>query len=543
VTDWNFADMWETVTDLLPDAPMLVHGGRRWTFRQVNRRANAIARALLDRQPARQAKVAHYLYNGPEYLESMFAIFKAGLVPVNTNYRYEDDELVYLWANSDAVAVVFHGCFAERIERLRHRLPDVATWLWVDDGSGACPDWAVAYEDAATGGGDEPVRGSWGRSGDDLFLLYTGGTTGTPKGVMWRQDDLFARINSGNLVKVPEEGGLDGLRHTLVGPGPVHVPACPLMHGTGAFTSLGMLSIGGSVVTLTSRRFDPVELLDTIDADNVNTVAIVGDAFAKPILAALDSQPNRWRLSTLVGMISSGVMWSEETKRGLLRHHGSMVLIDAFSSSEAVGMGTSTSSGSSAEHTGQFILGPDVRVVDPKSGADVVPGSGSSGVLALGGRNPLGYYKDEAKTAATFRVFDGRRFSVPGDWAEVDSSGVVHVLGRGSMVVNTGGEKVFPEEVEEALKRHPAVRDAVVVGLPDDRFGEVVTAAVELHPGASATEAELIDYVRNSLARYKAPRRVRFVDSIGRAATGKVDYLQHRSAMVRWATKSQPCSS
>lgn len=542
VTDWNLADVWETVAGVLPDARMLVHDGRSLTYHQVDQRANGVAQTFLDHGVAYQDKIAHYLYNCPEYLESMFAMMKAGLVPVNTNYRYEDDELLYLWDNADVVAVVFHGCFAQRIDRLRARLASIGLWLWVDDGSGPCPDWATDYEAAAASGGSDPVRGPWGRSGDDLYLLYTGGTTGMPKGVMWRQDDLFARINSGNLVQVPEDGGLEGVRRTIVGPGPVHLPACPLMHGTGAFTSIGVLGIGGSVVTLPQRRFDPVALLDTVDAENVNTVAIVGDAFAKPILAALDEHPGRWRLSTLVGMISSGVMWSEETKRGLLAHHGSMILIDAFSSSEALGMGASRSSGSSAEHTAQFTLGPEVRVVDPETGRDVVPGSGQRGVLALGGRNPLGYYKDPEKTAATFRVFDGKRYSVPGDWAEVDADGAVHVLGRGSMVVNSGGEKIFPEEVEEVIKRHPAVRDAVVVGLPDERFGEVVTAAVELRAEASATEDEIIDHVRSLLARYKAPRRVRFVESIGRAPTGKVDYRRHRAEMAAWASAGTTAS-
>jgi len=536
VTDWNLADIWETVADLLPDARMLVHGGRSWTFRQVDRRANGIAATLLAHGLRHQDKVAHYLYNGPEYLESMFGLFKAGLVPVNTNYRYGDEELLYLWDNADAAAVIFHGCFAERIEPLRSKLPAVRLWLWVDDGTGPCPPWAVPYEEAAAAGGEDPVRGPWGRSGDDLYMLYTGGTTGMPKGVMWRQDDLFARVNGGNLIKIPEDGGLEGVRRTVVGPGPVHLPACPLMHGTGAFTSIGVLSIGGSVVTLTKRTFDPVELLDTVDAENVNTIAIVGDAFAKPILSALDQHPGRWRLTTLVGIVSSGVMWSEETKRGLLRHRPTMVLIDAFSSSEALGMGASVSTGSAASHTATFTLGPDVRVIDPATGTDVVPGSGQRGVLALGGRNPVGYYKDPAKTEATFRVFDGRRFSVPGDWAEVDADGSVHVLGRGSVVINSGGEKIFPEEVEEVLKRHPAVRDAVVVGVPDDRFGEVVAAAVEVHPGAEVSEEALIEHVRSTLARYKAPRHVRFVPSIGRAPTGKVDYGRHKRDMADFVT-------
>ena len=530
MSDWNFADAWEAVADLLPDAMAQVHGERRLSWRDFDRRANGVARMLLDAGVKAQDKVAQYLYNCPEYLESTFAALKAGLVPVNTNYRYTEDELVYLWDNADVVAVVFHGCFADRIEPLRSRVPRVATWLWVDDGSGVCPDWAVRYEEAASTSGDRAMA-PWGRSGDDLYLLYTGGTTGMPKGVMWRQDDLFRRLNADNLIKVPEEGGVDGLRKTIVGPGPVLLPAPPLMHGTGAFTAIGTLAVGGCVVTLTNRHFDPVELLETIDRENVNVLAIVGDAFAKPILAALDAGTGRFSLSTLIGIISSGVMWSEETKRGLLQHHPTMMLIDAFSSSEALGMGTSVSTGSSAQHTARFSLRPGVRVIDPQTNEDIVPGSGDKGVLALGGLNPLGYYKDPDKTAATFREIDGIRYSIPGDYATVEADGSIQLLGRGSVVINTGGEKVFPEEVEEALKVHPAVSDAVAVGVPDDRFGEIVTAAVELLPGAETTEAELIEHVRGRLAAYKAPRHIRFVDSIGRSPAGKVDYGRHRTEM------------
>ncbi len=534
MTDWNFADVWETVADTVPHAPALVHGDRRLTWADVERRANGVARALLDAGAQQQDKVAHYLYNCPEYLESTFAILKVGLVPVNTNYRYTDDELVYLWDNAEAVAVIFHGTFSDRIERIRSRVPKVTQWLWVDDGEGACPSWATPYEQKARSH-PERVAAPWGRSGDDLYLLYTGGTTGMPKGVMWRQDDLFCRLNAGNFLRVPEDGGLEGVRSVIAGSGPFHLPACPLMHGTGSFTSMAALGIGGCVVTLTGRHFDPVELLDTVDRENVNVVAIVGDAFAKPILATLDEHPGRWRLSTLLAIVSSGVMWSEETKRGLLRHHATMLLVDAFSSSEALGMGSSVSSGADAQETASFTLSPDVRVIDPETGKDIAPGSGEQGVLALGGRNPLGYYRDEEKSATTFKEIDGHRYAIPGDYAIVTAEGVIHLLGRGSVVINAGGEKVFPEEVEEALKRHPAVRDAVAVGIPDDRFGQVVAAVVECRPGASATEAELIHEVRSKLAAYKAPKRVRFVDTIGRSPAGKVDYGRLRTETVEWA--------
>jgi len=538
VTDWNFADVWETVADTLPNAPALIHGERRITWAAFDHRADAVAQALLDVGVKRQDKVAHYLYNCPEYLESTFALFKIGLVPVNTNYRYTDDELVYLWDNADAVAVIFHGAFVERIEGLRHRVAGIKTWLWVDDGSGPCPRWATPYEAIAAVETDR-TSAPWGRSGDDLLMLYTGGTTGMPKGVMWRQDDLFSRINSGNLLKVPEEAGVEGVSKVLVGAGPRIVPACPLMHGTGSFTSIGSLNVGGCVVTLTNRRFDPVELLDTVDRENVNVIAIVGDAFAKPILAALDEHPGRWKLSTLLAIISSGVMFSEESKRGLLRHHPTMMVVDAFSSSEAIGMGASVSSGTSTEHTAHFTLGPDVQVLDPETSKSVIPGSGEVGVLALGGRNPIGYYKDEQKTKSTFKEIDGVRYSIPGDYATVDLDGSIQLLGRGSVVINTGGEKVFPEEVEEALKTHPSVRDAVAVAIPDARFGEVVAAVVELQPGADRpTEQELIDHVKGRLAGFKAPKRVRFVESIERSPAGKIDYSRHRSETTEWATSA-----
>jgi 3-oxocholest-4-en-26-oate---CoA ligase len=537
VTDWNYADVWETVADIVPDAPAMVQGPRRVKWTDLDRRANGVAHALLEAGVSRQDKVAHFLYNCPEYLESTFAILKIGLVPVNTNYRYADDELVYLWDNADAVAVIFHGAFSARIDGIRRRVPGVRTWYWVDDGNGDCPAWATPYEQAASSW-SERVEAPWGRSGDDLYLLYTGGTTGMPKGVMWRQDDLFCRLNQGNFLRMAEDGGLDAVRKTVTGPGPVHLPACPLMHGTGAFTAMGAMTVGGCVVLLEGRSFDPGELLDTVDRENVNTIAIVGDAFAKPILRALDEHPGRWRLSTLLAVVSSGVMWSEETKRGLLRHRPNLILIDAFSSSEALGMGTSVSSGTNAEHTARFTLSPGVRVIDPESGKDVTPGSDEVGLLSLGGRNPLGYYKDPAKSAATFKEIDGVRYSVPGDYATVDADGAIHLLGRGSVVINSGGEKVFPEEVEEVLKLHPAVRDAVAVGIPDDRFGSAVAAVVELNPGASTSESELVGHVRAHLAAFKAPKRVRFVETIGRSPAGKVDYARNRDETIAWV--SQP---
>jgi len=544
VSKWNFADVWEAVAEEVPDAPALVHGDRTRTWREFDGRADRVGRWLLGAGVAEQDKLALYLYNCSEYLEATFAAYKVGLVPINTNYRYADDELVYLWENADTVAVVFHGVFVERIEGIRDRVPGVRSWLWVDDGTASCPPWAVPYEEAAgTSGapgpaGDDRVRAPWGRGPDDLHMLYTGGTTGMPKGVMWRQDDLFARLNGSGFRRYPPEGGIDDVRAELAagGPGMTLLPACPLMHGTGGFTAMECLSEGGRVVTLTGRQFDPVELLDTVEARKVNGLIIVGDAFAKPILATLDAEPGRWDLSSLAAIISSGVMWSEESKQGLLRHHPGMLLVDAFSSSEALGMGSSVSSSEGAAETARFRLGPDVRVIDT-DGTDIAPGSGRVGVLALGGRIPVGYYKDDAKSAATFRVIDGVRYSIPGDYAEIREDGSIHLLGRGSVCINTGGEKVYPEEVEEVVKTVDGVLDAVVVGIPDERFGEEIVAVVQLTPGTpdgSVSPDAVVEHVKGRLAGYKAPRRVRFVETIGRSPSGKVDYGRHRSETAAW---------
>jgi len=522
VTGWNFADVWEAIAEEIPDAPAQGRGTNRTTWADFDRRADGLARTLLDAGAQQQDKVALYVYNGPEYLEACFGAWKAGLVPFNTNYRYTEDELVYLWDNADAVAVVFHGTFVPTIEAIRAKVPEVRTWLWVDDGSEPCPDWATPYEGAAAAS-TERVTAPWGRSGEDLLMLYTGGTTGMPKGVMWRQHDLFLALNRSAPTHFGTEPDLEKVHELIGGPGPVGLPACPLMHGTGWFNSLIVLNAGGSIVTVEGRSFDVVELLDCIEHEGVNVAAIVGDAFAKPMLRALDADPDRWDISSLVMLSSSGVMWSEATKQGLLRHHPNMLLVDAFSSSEALGMGQSVSGGGAAAKTAQFVLGDDARVIDDDD-HDIEPGSGAVGRVAVKGVTPVGYYKDEAKSQATFLELDGERYSIPGDYATVEADGSLTLLGRGSVCINTGGEKVFPEEVEEALKEHDAVLDAVAVGVPDDKFGEAITAVVEPAPGAVVDEAELIGHVKTRLAAYKAPKRVVVVETIGRAPNGKVDY-------------------
>jgi acyl-CoA synthetase (AMP-forming)/AMP-acid ligase II len=535
---FNFAEVWEAVADALPDAPAQRHAGSSWSWRQFDARADAVAAHLLSTGVAEGDKLAQYLYNSPEYLESVFAAFKAGLAVVNTNYRYTPDELTYLWDNADVVAVVFHGAFTEHCATVRARLRRIRTWLWVDDETGPCPDWATPYEPAAS---VWPGRTAapWGRRGDHLLLLYTGGTTGMPKGVMWRQDDLFRALDRMSRGRVPPPADVTDIVAQLDRPGPANLPAAPLMHGTGLFNAFSTLCIGGSIVTLAGRHFDPVEVLDTVEQERVKSMTIVGDAFARPILRALDAQPDRWDVSSLRVIVSSGVMWSSETKDGLLRHNDRLILVDTLGSSEAVGMATSATTADAVAASATFRLAPATRVVT-EAGDDVVPGSNHVGLVAMSGPMPLGYYKDPDKSAATFRTIDGVRYTIPGDWATVDADGTVRLLGRGSQCINSGGEKVYPEEVEEALKSHPTVADAAVVGVPDERFGEAVRAVVEPAGGAAVDEATLIEHVKQRLAAFKAPKRVVTVSALGRAPNGKLDYGAIREMALRSPDPSTP---
>jgi fatty-acyl-CoA synthase len=474
-----------------------------------------------------QSKVAHYLYNCPEYLEATFASYLAGFVPVNTNYRYGPEEITYLFDNSDAEAVVFHAVFADLCDQVRTELPKVKRWYMVSDESGtALPSWAVDYNTIVTKSVADIVPPT-PLSDDDMLFLYTGGTTGMPKGVMWRQEDLLQVLGRGGnaITGVPPAESMGELiaRVQPGGTGMKSLVACPLMHGTGQFSAFINLSMGGCVITMPNRNFDPSLLWQTVQDRGVNSIVIVGQAFAGPMLESLDEHPDRWNLSSVVQMGSSGVMWSQENKNALLEHIPQMLITDSFGSSEAVGMGMSVAAKGAAPKTAQFALGPNC-VVFSEDGQRVEPGSGESGLVAVGGAIPVGYYKDEAKTAQTFRMFEGRRWTVPGDWAEVNTDGTLHLLGRGSVCINTGGEKVFPEEVEEMVKTHSSVRDAVAVGIPDTRFGETICVVVEAEPGETPTLEELSAHVKLRLAAYKAPRSVVVISTIGRAPNGKVDY-------------------
>ncbi|MES2897875.1 MAG: acyl-CoA synthetase [Pseudomonadota bacterium] len=529
MTAWIFADVWEAIAAAQPERPALIQGERVVSWGQFDARADALAAHLVESGLSPKAKVAAYLYNGPEYLETYYAAFKAGLSPFNTNYRYGGDELTYLFDNADAEAVVFHSSFAGMIEAIRDHLPTVKRWIAVAEPGHPVPAWADDYESVvAKVPAKRPFKAPWGRSPDDLMLLYTGGTTGMPKGVMWRQDDLFNVIGAGGnaLQGVPPLTSPQEAAERLTGEQRRTLICCPLMHGTGQFSAFITLNVGGTVATLPSRQFNAMELWDEAVRLKADGIVIVGLAFSTPMLEALEANPGRWNLDHVKTMSSSGSMWSQENKRGLLSFAKNAMIMDSFGSSEAVGLGASASAPGAEAATAAFMLGPNCAVF-AEDGRRVEPGSGERGLVAVTGFLPVGYYKDPEKSAKTFQTMEGQRWSVPGDWAEVNADGTLKLLGRGSQCINTGGEKVFPEEVEEALKTHPSVRDAVVVGVPDARFGERICAVVEGDPAALTLEA-MAAHVKSRLAAYKAPRELVVVDSIGRAPNGKVDYKASR---------------
>ena len=525
---WSYANAWEPIARLQPDIPAVVQGDRTLTWGQFDSDADALAARFLAAGLKHNSKVATYLFNCPEYMTATYAAFKAGLAPFNVNYRYTADELLYLFDNADAEVVIFHSGFANRLEEIRARLPLVKLWIAVEEPGHPIPDWAENYAPiVANTPKQRPVIAPWGRSNDDLLILYTGGTTGMPKGVMWRQEDQIGVTGFGGnavLGVPPLERPEDAAPRIAQYPRRIGLSACPLMHGTGLFSTLMTLIAGGTCALLPGRHFDAEQLWDEVHRHRVTSIAIVGLPFAQPMLEALERNPGRWDLSCIATIGSSGAMWSQENKRALLKFMPQAMLTDAFSSSEAVGMGMSVSLAANESQTAAFIAGPECAVFT-EDHRRVTPGSGERGMTAVGGFLPLGYYKDEEKTRRTFITVEGKRWSIPGDWATVEADGSLRLLGRGSVCINTGGEKVFPEEVEEALKRHPAVRDAAAIGAPDPRFGERVCAVVELQPGASEPSlSELAAHVKTHLADYKAPRALVILDSLQRAPNGKLDY-------------------
>ena len=522
--DWNYGDALDRIARVVdPGDPALIHGPRLITHGEFDQRTNSLARGFHQAGAGPGDKVAFYMRNQPEYTETLAACFKGRLTHVNVNYRYRDEELFYIFDNSDAKVVVYDVEFAPVLEHIKARLPKVAAWVEVN-WEGSTTPGAIAYEELATGNDTSPL--GIDRSGEDLLFLYTGGTTGNPKGVMWPHNTQRQAILDGlrALGPIPEtnEEHLAAVRE--LGRFGRVLPACPLMHGTGLFTAMSALANGSAVITLPTRNhLDCDELWSQVDKHGVTAMAIVGDAFAKPMLKVLDENPGKYDVSSVATITSSGVMWSAEVKQGLVKHMPQVTLVDSFGASEAVGFGASYTTAEGETRTSKFTIGPHCRVFS-EDGREIEPGSEEPGFIARGGNIPLGYYKDEEKTAKTFRTINGVRYSVPGDWCTVEADGTLTLLGRGSICINTGGEKVYPEEVEEMLKAHPDVHDALVVGLPDETWGQAVTAVIAPEPGSPFDEAQLRAFVREHLAAYKVPKRIYAKDDLGRAANGKADY-------------------
>ena len=535
----SFATLWEAISDEIGDQDAIVSGKTRRTWTEYESRSAQLAQAFLEAGLGPGSKVGLYLLNGNEYLESQFASMKIRGVPININYRYLDDELLYLLDNSDAEALVFHSSLAERVARVKERAKGVRLWIEVDNtndntNTETVPG-AVAYEEVVAAHSSAPRIT---RDPSDLYMLYTGGTTGMPKGVMYESGGMLQGF-IGTIyplvgLAAPEIGDVAKVVAGLTesGRGVVSIPTCPLMHGTGMW--LGAMiphCIGARVVLLQAASFDATELLETATTERATQIVIVGDAFAKPILAALEGTRERNAhvdLSSVQYMISSGVMWTSEVKQALLEWND-FTLIDAMGSTEG-SMGTQVTTRGNASETAKFVIGANTKVFT-EDGREVQPGSGETGMVAAGGDVPIGYYKDEAKSRATFREIDGVRYSFPGDWAQIEADGTLTLLGRGSNCINTAGEKVYPEEVEEAVKEHEDVFDCLVVGVEDEKFGQRVTGVVSLHGGREAEAEALREFTKTKLAGYKVPKQLFVVDRVERAPNGKADYKWAKSTI------------
>ena len=524
----QFANVWERVADTVGDEIALINGDKKLSWSSFDAKAAKIATILEEYGLTSDSKVGIYLHNSNEYLEAQYGVFKIEGVPINVNYRYKENELIYLLDNSDAEAVFFQGCYVDRIKAIKDQLPKIKVYIQIDDGTEPLMQGAIDYETSISSSKEQK---RFDRTDQNIYMLYTGGTTGMPKGVMYKHGSFIPSMLKTAFAmgfEVPED--ISDLEKIVKQAKEndnlsVSMPACPLMHGTGMW--LGAIIphlVGGTVVTLPELGFDPDNLLREVERTKANNVVIVGDAFAKPIMDALDkaeSDGHPYDLSSINTVISSGVMWSSEVKQGLLKHHD-MVLVDAMGSTEG-GMGSSRASRDNPAETAKFVLNPGVIVITD-DGEIVEPGSDKMGKIGTSGLVPLGYFKDEKKSAETFKEFQGVRYSFPGDYAKVESDGTITLLGRGSNCINTAGEKVYPEEVEEAIKRHNDIYDCLVVGLKDDRFGQRVVALASFQEGKEIAEQDLISFTREHLAGYKLPKQVLFVEEVMRAPNGKANY-------------------
>jgi len=528
----------QAIAAAVPARECIVTPQRRLSYAEVAERARRLAnvlrahglgchreRSVLANHESGQDHVGIYMLNCPEYLETMLGAYLARTAPFNVNYRYVEDELAYLLTDADARAIVYHGRYAPMLERLRSRLPALRLLLQVDDGSGQ-PLLPGALDYEAALGQASAERPPLEPSPDDLYLLYTGGTTGAPKGVLWRQEDIFHAAMTGGPPGLPGPSTLAALVEQARNGGFMRVMTTPpLMHGAAQWLAFGTIHQGGTVVLQGHpERLDPADVLGMVEREGCNTLTLVGDAFARPLVEEL--RRRRYDLGRLFVIGSGGAILSPHMKQALLEFVPHAMIVDGFGASETGAQGSLATRAGDEPRTGTFamtqgvVLADDLRSVLP-------PGSPETGWLARTGHVPLGYYKDPAKTAKTFPVIDGVRYAIPGDHARVAPDGSVIVLGRGSVCINSGGEKIYPEEVEQVLRKHPAVADAVVVGTPDERFGEAVTAVIQPAPGAVVDQATLAEFAARDLARYKLPRRVVLVEHLERSPSGKPDY--------RWA--------
>ncbi len=504
---WNLGDLFESVADAVATRTAVVSGDVRLTYAELDQRATRLAHVFATHGIGPGHHVALAMRNGHEYLEAMLAAFKLRAVPINVNTRYTADEMRHLLDDADARLVVHDADLAGRLDEAASDRPRIER--------GASYEAAL---DAAS-----PERPAVERSGDDRYVLYTGGTTGMPRGVVWRHEDLlFAALGGGNPGGDPVARPEEVVSHALVGRTRC-LPASPFTHGTAHWTALSTLLNGGTVLVDTSPTFDAERLWDLADRERATILVIVGDAFARPLADALAAHPDRWPLDDLLVVLSGGAVLSPVVRDALLEHLPWVVVVDGYGTSETGGQGQMPIwAGQRSVALPRFHVDEDTTVLDD-AGRPAPPGSGLVGRLARRGRLPLGYLGDPERSAETFVDLHGQRWAIPGDLARVEADGSITLLGRGASSINTGGEKVFPEEVEMVLKEVAGVFDAVVVGVPDDRFGERVAAVVARRPGTEVDLDDVDAHCRRRLAAYKVPRRIVVVDEVVRRPSGKAD--------------------
>ncbi len=514
---WNLGDLFEAVVDAVGPREAVVTAGVRLSFTDLDRRANQLAAVLTAAGVGRGDHVALALLNGNEYLEAMLAAFKVAASPVNVNTRYTPAELTHLLGDARPSVVLVEPALRPHLDTALGELG--LDPLVIERGSD--------YE--ARLAGAQPDRPSVARNGDDRYVLYTGGTTGLPKGVVWRHRDLlFGALGGGNPggdpVTHPDQVvdiARNGYTRCL--------PASPFTHGTAHWTALSTLLRGGTVVVDTGEHFEPARLWSLAEAERAGILVIVGDAFARPLADALAAEPDRWDLTELVVVLSGGAVLSPAVRSELLDHLPWAVVVDGYGTSETGGQGQMpVFSGQRADTATRFHVDEDTAVLDD-TGRPAPPGSGLVGRLARKGHIPVGYLGDPEATDETFVELHGQRWAIPGDLARVEADGSITLLGRGSQSINSGGEKVFPEEVEKVLKAHPAVFDAVVVGIPHPRFGEQVAAVIQPREGMAVDLDDLRRHVRVHLADFKTPRQVATVPELIRRPTGKPDLAWARA--------------